>query len=65
MTEDNPAVPQEVRRRAFLAAENALDVALREAGYYLDLFGRLEMIELGLADAAASLGVDGPDPVVN
>jgi hypothetical protein len=68
MMTDNPdpiTVPQEIRRRAFLAAEDALDGVLREAGYYLDLFGRLEMIELGLADAAASLGVDGPDPVVN
>jgi len=65
---DNPdptTVPQEIRRRAFMAAEDALDKALIEAGYYLDLFGRLELIELGLADAAASLGVDDPEPAVN
>ena len=68
MIEDNPdpiTVPQEIRRRAFLAAEDALDGVLREAGYFLDLFGRLEMIELALADAAASLGVDDPEPPVN
>ena len=65
---DNPdpiTVPRDLRMRALAAAEDAFDHVLTEAGVYVDFAGRMELLELALADAYASLGGDDPEPPVN
>jgi hypothetical protein len=44
-----------VRRRALAAAEDAIDRGHRGEGYRLDLFARLELLDLALDDAVKVL----------
>jgi len=55
---DPESIPEPIRRRALAAAEDAIDRSLRADGYHLDLFARLEVIDLALDDAACAFGVD-------
>ena len=59
---DPEPIPEPVRRRALAAAEDAIDRSLRGDGYRLDLFGRLELLDLALDDAASASGVDVTEP---
>ena len=59
MTEHDPTEPQslprDVRLAALSAAEAAFDRVVREAGYHLDFFARLEALEDALNDAYEKL----------
>jgi hypothetical protein len=48
---DPETIPEPVRRRALAAAEDAIDRSLRCDGYRLDLFARLELLDLAVDDA--------------
>jgi hypothetical protein len=50
---DPVTVPLDVRREALTAAMAGLEDCLAEHGVELDLFGRLELLDLALADLAA------------
>jgi hypothetical protein len=64
MNDGTDDLPEPVGRRALAAAEDAIDWSLRGDGYHLDLFARLEVIDLALDDAVTMFSaVDGPAPV--
>jgi hypothetical protein len=48
---DPESIPEQVRRRALAAAEDAIDRSLRDHGYRLDYPVRLELLDIALDDA--------------
>ena len=60
---DPESIPEPIRRRALAAAEDAIDRTLRDDGYHLDYFGRLELIDMALDDALSVFGADRAEPL--
>jgi hypothetical protein len=62
---DAAIVPPEIRKHALRLALEAVDAYLRETGYALDFFGRLELIDLTLDELEAEYDMDVPEPKPN
>jgi hypothetical protein len=57
---DAATVPLEIRKHALRLALEAVDGYIRETGYVLDFFGRLELLDLTLDELEAEYDADLP-----